>query len=513
MTTMNNNAIETAKAFSRNLLSEYDYEWTDDGIDTIYRVWAAQKANLIEMFAKHPNWDAENFRIVFDANFRRERDQQKVDEFAGWAYSSVRTLVLQKGKRTFRGMNGRDFNNAYERIDGRRDALINLIAMSRRPEAALAREFADVNEEYKLFRAFVNATVEIRDDEYNRIRVTPETATTIQKADRFLDTIRCYKMHIVDDDMHDSINDIYPGLCVVGQKVSKVVTKWAKMVGLDKVKDLRECTVPNNDGTFRTFTKDYGWFYYQAMMGDAINPLDITRYTVISLNPNDYWTMSFGHNWASCHTIDKENKKGVGANHYSGCYSSGTESYMLDSSTVIFYTVDKKVNRNDIGSADKMQRCNFHINRDGSVIVQGRVYPDGRDGGEQGYATQFRNIVQMVVSTCTGENNIWTVKKGTSACSEHIVEDRDKTNYSDYFHYGDCNVSLLQGRETYDKVYIGHAPICPNCGEEHDSEEWITCEDCREGCNCVHCARCGERINLDRDEYIYDEDTGNYYCD
>ena len=98
-----------------------------------------------------------------------------------------------------------------------------------------------------------------------------------------------------------------------GQKTSRMANKLCAYIGLNRLPDYN-----------REFAK----------YADALNPLKITRYTVLSVNPLDYLTMSFGNSWASCHTIDKNNKRGM-PNSYEGMYSSGTISYMLDSPSMV----------------------------------------------------------------------------------------------------------------------------------------------------------------------------------
>ena len=219
----------------------------------------------------------------------------------------------------------------------------------------------------------------------------------------------------------------------------------------------------------------------------------------------DYWLMSNGHKWSSCHNIDKKHILNDNAD-YSGCYSGGTESYMLDESSVIFYTVDESYDGNDYYLEDKMQRCVFCIAEDGSILLQSRVYPDGRDGGDESLAGQYREVMQKIVADCWKINNQWTLKRGTDYCSEVTVS--DGVHYRDYLSYDDCNISL--NKEIYfdQKIYIGHDPICPCCGDSHSWEESILCEECADEGH--RCAQCGDSI--DEDDAIYCADNEEWYC-
>lgn len=113
----------------------------------------------------------------------------------------------------------------------------------------------------------------------------------------------------IDEATAGKFNEMLPDIHAHnGQKMSRVMNKLLTYIGYNKLPDYN-----------REFAK----------YADAINPLQIVRHTVLSVNPLDYLTMSFGNSWASCHTIDKTNKRNM-PNSYEGMYSSGTVSYMLD---------------------------------------------------------------------------------------------------------------------------------------------------------------------------------------
>lgn len=311
----------------------------------------------------------------------------------------------------------------------------------------------------------------------------------------------------IDHHMMKEMNKLYPNLGVhENQKINRVFKRWGKIVGLDTIREMRPVTHNNI-----TTEKDYGWNYqYSNNLCDGLSPLEYERDTKISLNWVDYLTMSFGDTWASCHTIDKEGKYHEGGGHsYSGCYSSGTLSYLLDGSSIIMWTVPKNPVFEGPNRWDKERRCMFFLGED--KVIQSRVYPDGRDCPDDTIKTQFRNIMQLVVSTCLGIPNAWDVKSGSCICRE--VTESYGTHYRDYTEYNDGTVSFVRHDNGYKNkkvIKIGARPICPCCGDRHDREEYITCEDCfMEG--KVRCYRCGAILN--EDDAVYDEDTGRYFCD
>lgn len=168
----------------------------------------------------------------------------------------------------------------------------------------------------------------------------------------FLIKIPVYTSQYIDSELADELNKICPEVHAHdGQKTSRVINKLLAYIGVGKHPEYN-----------REFAK----------YADALNPLKITRHTILSVNPLDYLTMSFGNSWASCHTIDKQNKRGM-PNSYQGMYSSGTISYMLDSPSMVFYTVDASYDGNDFWNEPKINRQMYHWGE--NKLIQGRLYP------------------------------------------------------------------------------------------------------------------------------------------
>lgn len=307
----------------------------------------------------------------------------------------------------------------------------------------------------------------------------------------FLIKIPAYNSQYIDSELADELNEICPEIHAHdGQKTSRVINKLLAYIGISKHPEYN-----------REFAK----------YADALNPLKITRHTILSVNPLDYLTMSFGNSWASCHTIDKQNKRGM-PNSYQGMYSSGTISYMLDSPSMVFYTVDASYNGNDFWNEPKINRQMYHWGE--NKLIQGRLYPQDNDGCSTGY-TAFRAIVQKIMSEIFDFPNFWTVSKGTSESGKYI--ESEGTHYRDYDNFANCTLSRPKGNYNENCITVGHAPICIECGYEHDCEDNISC--CHHG---VKCAACGEYVDEDEAIYIdgepycrdcvfYCDDCGEYY--
>lgn len=291
------------------------------------------------------------------------------------------------------------------------------------------------------------------------------------------------------DEMADALNGIVAEHCPdiryrfsAGMKVSRAVGKLCHMIGAD-----------NDTAYNRQF----------AQFGDASSAIKVQRPTILSVHPCDYLTMSYGTTWRSCHDIrDKED---------AGCYSAGTLSYMLDSTSIVCYSLRTADDIGNYTHGVKLQRNMIHVADGGRVVVQGRVYPQENDGAADLYA-EWRHIVQDVLAECMGVPSMWDVKKGTEACKAVIEEGRGAKHYPDYNYYENCNVSRLKGVYTDGvTVEVGHVAICPECGDTHTDEENVCCPSCRNK-YVSWCEECEEGIT----EYDFYNDAftidGRAFC-
>ena len=397
----------------KGLLSEYDYQYTEEALNKIIDTWATNKADLITAIKKHPNYLQGKFMIVFSHNFDRTVDKTAINGFKKWLLNSETCFAV--------------------------------------------REFM---------------TEEMRNEVIYYGRKLPNDIFC------FLTEMTNMTGQYIDDYVVERLDNISPDLHAhKGQKMSRVINKLLTYVGFNKLPDYN-----------REFAK----------YADALNPLQITRHTVLSVNPLDYLTMSFGNSWASCHTIDKENKRNM-PNSYEGMYSSGTVSYMLDKPSMVFYTVDASYNGNDFWNEPRINRQMFHWGEE--KLVQGRLYPQDNDGDNSVY-TPYREIVQNIMSELFEFPNLWTVSKGTGAAGRYVCS--YGTHYRDYDNYDNCTLSRIKGSENEKYINVGHDPICIKCGNEHDIQENISC--CARK---VTCAECGCEIDEDEARYI----DGEYYCE
>lgn len=492
---------------AEKLLREYNYPYSDHGLQCLFSTYVENKKKLISLFSKHPNWNPERLYISFSADLHRSCDMESAKAFFDW-------ILIENAKKACEN------NIVYE--------------------GHTYEEWDDIkwrdrwSEEGKhaveCMRKIMKEYYSFTDFHYRSCLPYFLSSEMYHKISAFEDFIRYIKIRVNvssvlvnTEEFNDAeyINNLFsflkkengnPLLRVQnGQKWSRVVNKVCTIYGYNKIVDMQTTNWSVN-GELHSRTQDKGYNYQFAAFADSINPFTITRHTVLSLNPIDYWTMSFGTNWASCHTIDRENIR-HSSNSYSGCYSSGTESYMLDESSFIMYTVTPDYDETKgLENADKERRCVFYYGED--KLIQSRVYPDGRDGGDTSIAGDFRSIAQKVIAECLNAPNLWMLERETAG--HYINTVSGSTHYEDYNHYSDNTVSFLKRSEKDNEknvkmIPVGHKPICPKCGDTHTYEESILCPICND--ECTVCASCGALINEDDTDTVYDEDTGRYYCD
>ena len=266
----------------------------------------------------------------------------------------------------------------------------------------------------------------------------------------------------VNDDMYTYMKERHPNYPFIhnGEKITRLVRRIATDYNFSE---------PD-------FERQY------ALFCDAMTTKPLNHTVVISVNPYDFYTCSFGDRWSTCYTIDvhgiRKETRNLG---YIGCNCNGTQSHMLDAASIVVYTIDNKYAECP-DQAPKNRMCFFFIGED--KIIQSRVYPDARDfRGESEVAAQLRHIVQMAISEMFNLPNYWTVVRGSSVCTSSIERFGDDVEYADWKYFDDCNVSYLRlanGNKNKNKIIVGAKTICPECGEYHASHGTLFCEECDE---------------------------------
>ena len=451
--------------------SNKHYDPTNQGVDAMLKVY--------------------NGKIAFSSDYHRKVNVRGCQAFLSWLYDQIVITYTKKYSARVCGMTFNEADDAIYTLDYILDHMNSIISTNNTNGIRFTCKVSNMsycelaNERERLYEILDRIKTTGTKVGY-KTYINEDKAKEMKGILSFINEVSSNPHMFTTKDEIEHLNQLTESLdlrIVAGQKFSRIINKLCTKVGIDKV-----------EGYQQKFAK----------FGDDINELSIKRHTIISINPIDYLTMSFGNSWASCHTIDKLNDRNC-PNSYSGQWSGGTLSYMLDGSTVVFYTVDKAYEGTDFELQNKVNRCMFNLGED--KLIQGRVYPQSNDGDQTIY-NEVRAIMQKTVSEMFNVNNLWILKQGTSACSD--VTYSQGAHYRDYLHYSNCNVSYLKPDSGYEKnpkkIVIGHKGICPTCGEEHSSENYIICSNCVN--NVKRCPHCGKVIR--NDDHI--EIDGQVYC-
>lgn len=268
----------------------------------------------------------------------------------------------------------------------------------------------------------------------------------------------------------------------IGAKYSRELNKIFVNMGLDKY--------PNYNHDF-------------AAISDAINPIANKQTAILSVNPCDFLKMSYGEKWSSCHNIKER-----------GCYHAGTQSYIMDGSSMIFYTISNSYS-GEPWENPKLTR-QIYCYEDGAFL-QSRNYPNHSCPARDQEYTRF---VSEVLSTCLGiENKFHAVDN-----DRHICTNPDSLHYPDYA-YSEYNTQTYVfdniKHEKKGIIHVGAPSLCLKCGEIIDDHESMICGDCDDSYNSslhqnafLQCHQCGF-LFFCPDPYSYpgyNNEDGNVYC-
>ena len=383
------------------LLTTYNHKNSEHGVCTILNEYFTKKEPLIKMFAQSPNYKGD-MRIITKEEFERENVASEIAKF-------VRAFKDNDGvANTMLCYTDKDGKTLYDYIQ------TNTTHMKIRDVAKAKNVMA--SKEISAFSKKTGATIESEES----LKVFKLWMTMFE---------RVSTSTLQSNITHEEV------VLREGTKTSRAFNKICATYGVDK---------------WSKYNKEF------AKYADMVSGKGRELYFIISLNPLDYLTMSFGKSWASCHTIDKANRRRA-ANGYSGAYCNGTLSYMMDESSIITYVLTKL--SDNLHEEGKLYRNMFHCK--GKKFIQARIYPQGNDGSVDLYK-KFRFIVQRELYSLLGlEENKWKSRN---------VEDGDHDSfgrhYRDYIHFRDCKTFYPVGYDAYEEIVIGHEGICPHCGKE-----------------------------------------------
>lgn len=397
------------------LLTKYNHRNSEHGVCTMLNEYFTNKKDLIELLQKSEHYMGD-MRMMIDIELARENSARDVFELCNVFPVNVKADKVIIKYKDEKGKSLEDYLRIGTKSIKARDLM-------HKETVALLKTASDNQSKFAS-----NGMTQASLDAYNKFVQAVQTfgrapSPTIE-ADVTSKFLPEYNIH-------------------EGMKTSRAFNRMCGFYGVDKSP---------------TYNKLF------AQYADMVSGLKRKLKFFISVNPIDYLTMSFGVNWASCHTIDKENRRHM-ENSYHGMYCAGTVSYMLDATSIITFVHDHVPTDWEDG---KIYRCMFHYGQ--SILVQGRVYPQGNDGNTDLYKV-FCNYVQNEITPLIGiTDTTWTKKTSgdvagnVSSCGLH---------YKDYVQFSYCNVSYPRERSLAkdNVIMIGHTGICPYCGREFSADK------------------------------------------
>lgn len=503
------------------LYDTYDYEWNETALNDIVDEWVKEKGWLISLFKRSPYYVDGKFMLSIPTNFRISMNKPAISEFAYWWDRQITKFKDEKQKR-FGCLTYSEMVNIKGRLGQRVDAMKRCVDLNIKA-TYLGADFSEVLKEYedytqRITRIYHDADYRIDSDRAiptEDYKIAEEAISffyfiTSNSLDKFIDYEG--KLTKTGSEQLGKYLDIPHS---EGMKLMRYVAKLAKKLGCDTVVDLQTITFTDSQGVCHEKQKDMGWNGKRVALGEAIMRPPVKDNLYLSLNPIDYLTMSFLRGVASCHTIDKKNRRDC-TSSYSGEYSSGTMSYMLDDVSFVGYMLYhgdsykeyKGELSDDITRKTKLRRAMYVL--DENKLFMSRLYPDGRDGGDQDMASNWLNIVEEHIADLLEVDNTWERKRGY-IYNDLLVRNDGATLYNDFEAYSDVftNTLVYKGHKNTNRVFFGAEPICINCGCRHDYSEAIECYDCWDGSDAYYCDCCGERIS-DAEDAIYIGD--HIYC-
>lgn len=474
---------EKAKKQIISLLEEMKcFRFREEGIDLWLNTWQkACEPQITQIAEKSPYYDGD-CKVVFPSKYPRNIDTYEVNKFIQWLYDYP-SRNMEEGRE-----NGFTYSEAqmYVRIEyyARNmckgysndenfefpEDLDILNQLKETLENGTLKEYVEkaheairIFENYRYYTSHGNGKMYPR-NEFMKLAEIPHMLAEFLNGTEIKQFLNRRQVNYLSSHFPDC-------RFAEGQKLSRAVTAIGRKYGL---------------------TSDPEWNHAFAQFADAVNPLMVTKWTVISWHPVDYLTFCFGNGWSTCSTIDKLNvrKRKTGMSRSSvtdyihnenyafrGEHCAAALSYMFDKTSFIYYTVSKKYEGTLFEEQDKSTRIVFSLNDEMDTLLESRLYPQCNDDNpdDTGYRIP-REIVQKVICDSLEVPNLWKVKKGRAACCEYAHS--TGVHYADYADRRNkqCNISW-RGDEPH-IIYIGHDAICPECGRVHENLGSLNCWDC-----------------------------------
>ena len=396
------------------LFRKHKHSCTEHGVCAVLDTYFINKEPLIKLISGSKNYIGD-MRIAVQKEFDRQLCNNEIYSFINTFERTFPPRVLLKDK----DKDGKALIHYFH--TGKNSFVIDSLPSEEDQSAKLEK---------------------MRQFDYSR-NVTSESLNSYCGYTEYLCKFRYNERSVLCDDMHCGNG---PEL-KKGTKTSRAFNHVCVHYGIDKMFPEDVTTVRDGQETTRTV---YPYDKLFAQFADLVSDLKRKLYFVISLNPLDYFTMSVGVNWRSCHHIE------------TGSWKGGCMSYLLDSTSMITYVIAKL--EGDIHEEPKYYRQMYHYKND--LFIQNRLYPQGNDGATDLYE-KFRGFVIEAFSPLIGVDNDWVALPGANGRVTSLGN-----HYRDYNNSMKCSTFFPKSR-TDDAINqiitIGHKGICIKCGRPYSN--------------------------------------------
>ena len=361
----------------------YGYAEDRNGLMENIEMSIEAKSWLFDIFKNSPYHNGKG-QLIIPMEIERPLDRDEISYFASYVENIANKYLLKES--VIDGYTYRCVENEIDEIY-RYIAAVNYMNVYDDDVILKGKPFSEYREQYQKL-VTIRHKFEVDTYRRNGKYVDREVCDLYDKACLISITIRnCVGRTLENEDDISNLSDAFPhSQCREGAKITRVIQKCLKELGLYQL------AMENEK---ETFNKEY------AKWCDAVSPHTITKWSVLSINFVDYITMCHGNSWTSCLNTDKHR------NFTSGHFSDGFNSrrvldYALDSTTMVFYTIDENYNGDDWELQPKNTRQLFHFGQ--GKLVQARLYPKGN----RELYTQYRENVESLLAEGMGEANLWS---------------------------------------------------------------------------------------------------------
>lgn len=407
------------------LLDQYGHRNTLSGVCTLLDTYFTRKEPLINLFTTSNHYIGD-MRIDCKKEFERRVSSYDIRSFFSNIHNDLRTAQML----SFADNNGKTLVDHL--VTGK-----TCVDLKGLPGATKQKEKIKKVSQFNY-----------------RSGATTESVDKLDAFDSYLSYFRAVCTPTIDNGYVLSETEKCP-VIKKGTKTSRAFNAVCKYYGVDKLAPTEEAV--ERDGAIVKRTV-YPYDKVFARYADLASDLKRKMHFVISLNPLDYLTMSFGVNWNSCHNIR------------GGQYQGGCLSYLLDRTSIITYVVDNL--DAPIHEIPKVYRQMYHY--ENYMFVQNRLYPQGNDGATDLYE-KFRNFMKEEFAEILNVDGNWRCHIGPSSVLSYVRS--EGSHYTDYEHNRSCSIFYPDKYEHVAgarRMTIGSDGICPHCGETHTSHRSLS---------------------------------------